>query len=202
MKSNVRIAANWLSYTFLELIDFTDHIYDSMNGNLNFPKPSPELVVLQAANAELKKAAKAQRIGDKLSTTKVSDARYEVETILKFLAGYVEYTSKTDEAVALSSGFELKKNTSRSSSKEFTAKQGETGTVELSIPHVKNSCYIWEFGTDPRPDAENWKQGAISTFSKATIKGLTPGTHYWFRVATVIGTRQGPFSEPIHVHVI
>lgn len=202
MKSNVRIAANWLSYTFLELIDFTDHIYDSMNGNVNFPKPSPELAVLQAANAELKKAAKAQRIGDKLSTTKVSDARYEVETILKFLAGYVEYTSKTDEAMALSSGFELKKAPAFRGGKDFKAKQGASGTVELSTPHVKNSCYIWEFGTDPRPDAENWKQGAITTITKASITGLTPGTHYWFRVATVIGTRQGPFSEPSHVHVI
>lgn len=173
-----------------------------MNGNLNFPNPSPELVVLQVANAELKKTAKAQRVGDKLSSTKVSDARYEVETILKALAGYVEYTSRTDEAKALSSGFELKKTNIGKSGREFAAKQGETGTVELTTPHVKNSCYIWEYGTDPRPDAETWKQGAITTVSKATIKGLTPGIHYWFRVATVTGTRQSPFSEPSHVHVI
>ncbi len=143
MKSNVKIALYLSRYALLELAEFADHIHDSMTGNVNFPNPSPGLVVFQAANVELRNATKALKSGDKATKLKVEEARYEVETILKSLASYVEYISRDNEAIALSSGFELQKSTTREAN-IFKAVQGAVGTVELSTPYEKGVSYVWE----------------------------------------------------------
>ena len=53
------------------------------------------------------------------------------------------------------------------------------------------------YGTDAIPLSDaNWKQASAPTNSSFTVKGLTSGTEYWFRVCGFLVVQQSNGCDP------
>lgn len=70
------------------------------------------------------------------------------------------------------------------------------GEIDLSWESLPNAkSYQIEKCLNPN-DATGWSHSAVVTNCKATISGLTSGTRYWFRVATVGTGSPSGWSDP------
>ena len=176
---------------------FGNTILTKLTGNANYPTPSPSLLVLQTAINNLDAA-----INDpNPSTVTIESKELYLEKVLYALKGYVEFACDDDVEKAVSSGFELSKN-SGTRPKLFTVKQGQlSGSVELQCPYKANAAYVWEYINDPI-NQNTWVQFKVSNGTTVTLSGLTPGTKYWFRVKTIVQDVEQPYTDPHQVHVV
>jgi hypothetical protein len=111
----------------------------------------------------------------------------------------VEFESNTDEAMALSTSFNLQQAIHAIAS-AFSAAQGlQSGSVGVSSPSG-GSSYIWEYTLEPI--TANWLVAATTSQASFTINGLTPGAKYCFRVALITPAGQQPWSNPAMVHMV
>ena len=62
----------------------------------------------------------------------------------------------------------------------------------------KSDSYIVDQSTVPLGSSA-WQFVGCATKAQMTIKGLSSGTRYWFRVAAVNAAGQGPWSQPVSV---
>jgi len=70
------------------------------------------------------------------------------------------------------------------------------GEIDLAWDTVNGArSYVIEKSGDP-PTVTSWGNSGVSTKSRATLNGLTPGTRYWFRVAAVGTGGQSGWSDP------
>jgi hypothetical protein len=175
-------------YADSELTVKTGHIVEKLTDNLNFKDPDPALAIITAANnAFLASIAKAQN-GTKEDTVIKNNCRAALETLLKSEADYVQRVSNGDEAIILSSGFDVnrKQGTIGQLDKptNLTLKPGSNrGTLLFSCDVVANaSFYVIEYTEGPVTADSVWIQ-TTTTKHKLLIEGLTSGKQYFFRVA-------------------
>lgn len=179
---------------------FADKIYQALFDDLDFKSVATFLPLLQNCNKDLKDALLAN--GLRNATSLIEEKRYRVERLLKVIAALVEYEADDNEALALRSGFEIKKDPVSRPSKTFGVEHGvSSGTVDLYIKAENRASYIWEYCVDPLRD-EGWVRAGVTIAAKHHIKGLTPGLLYWFQVAVVTKDGQQPFSAPFPLRMI
>jgi len=193
------VALGYKGLAASNLANFAETIYNGINGNINFTIASTFAPALLTATNLLKTAVSALKPGDKVTTSTLHDAEKDVKRNLRAIAALVDFESNGNETTILSSGFSLR-TFALPSLKLFTAKQGKlSGTVDLDTNSASNTAYVWEMSPDP---IGLWTQLEITTLSKTTIIGLTPGVKYWFRVALITSKGKGDYSDPYMVHVV
>ena len=176
-------------------------IVTSITGNVSFTTPSPTLAVITANINNLETAYIVAQGGGVDDTANMHAKEFLLVVSLKSLAAYVEGIANTNlitaEAVALSSGMDIK-NTGLHIPKDFSVKPtGNPGTVKLFTKHEDRSTYIWQMTNDPLGVA-GWITIGQATQASLTKSGLTSGTRYYFRVATVGKNGQEPWSNIIN----
>ena len=162
-------------------------IIGSMTGNPYFPAPVPTLADLQTAVDALELAQQALPGGP--DDTEIRNLRErELDVMMSNLQNYVEFTAQGDPEMVLSSGMELRDPRSPVGilppTETVIARPGvASGSVKLKWKPVrKSSGYRVEATEDP---SQGWPM--VYNVEKASLKifGLTPGTKYYFRVATL-----------------
>lgn len=177
-------------------------IHGKMTGNASFPTPVPTLVVLDAARVALESAVAETLNGGKAATFAKNQAEDELDELITQLAGYVISVAGSDEAMILSSGFELRKRGSpigdlpapEKLRARFTDQHGQ---IKLDWSRVQGaSLYqVYQNDTDPTKE-ELWKLLTMTTRSRHMVDGLTTGQYYWFRVNAVGTAGESPMSDP------
>jgi hypothetical protein len=196
---NVKVIAYPQDINDNDLSIYSQGIYDKCSSNPAFASLTTNLTNLNTRTNILNTALRAQKKGDASSTSNLRAASDEVKRELKLLASNVEYISKNDEALALSSGFSIQKPNVRDA-KTFNAKQGKnTGTVDLEINSYGKAAYVWEMSPDP---IGQWTKMDMTLVSKTTITCLTPGVKYWFRVTITTNKRKYDPTDPHFVLVV
>ena len=175
-------------------------VHDNLNGNVNYPSCVPFLGSLQS-NINLLTAAITA--GGSTPTPAQTGATHaaikEVKHTLKVIGALVNYDANGDEAKLLTSGFSLKAY-SPPSPKSFKAILGKlSGQIDLLINSYGAAAYFWQMSTDP---IETWTQVDLTTLSKTTISGLTPGSKLWFRVSITKGNKVVLVSDPYFIMVV
>lgn len=175
-------------------------IYDSLNGNNSYPSSVAFLPILQTNTSVLTSAVTAGgTIPTPAQTGAIHAAVREVKRVLKVIGALVNWDADGNEAVLLTSGFDLKTYTPPSP-KSFKAVLGKlSGEIDLLINSYGAAAYFWQMSTDPN---DSWKQVDLTTVSKTTIKGLTPGTKLWFRVSITKGSKVILVSDPYTIMVV
>jgi len=175
-------------YADSDLTVKTGHIVEKMTGNINFTEPEPALANVTAANnAFVLSIAKAQN-GSKEDTVIKNNCRTVLETILKSEADYVQRISNGDEAIILSSGFDVNRRPGTVGQLDkptnLTLMPGNNhGTLWFSCDVVANaSFYVIEYTEGPVTADSVWIQ-TTTTKHKLLIEALTSGKQYFFRVA-------------------
>lgn len=197
----VIVALNYNSMSAIEKTVFADKVISAMTGNTALPSPYPTVATLSATNANLKAAIAAASLGGINTTATEHEKEAVLERTLKAIAGYVEYEANNNEAIVLSSGYNVKQ-TAGKVIKGFNVTQGAlSGTALLETKNIGNCSFVWALCLDPL-SANAWEQQKITLQSKTTITGLTPGVKYWFRVALITKDGQQSWSDPYMLLVV
>jgi hypothetical protein len=183
-----------------EKIDFSRLIVNAMTGNEYFPTPSPDLKTISRLSEELQLAYEISREGTKEQTALMYAKEFELDTQLNVLGSYVEAIANNDsdvgDAIIFSAGMDVKGKASRQEQVFEVKNTAYAGIVDATSSAEPRASYLWEYSLDQ----ENWSVGSVSNKANTTIKGLTPGKRYYFRVAIVKG-EQGPWQGPIDLIV-
>ena len=199
-----KVKLNLKDLSTLEKIAKARQMVTSMTGNANFTTPHPTLAQVTASADELEAAYADVQTIRQTAQTKTSilrDKEFKTETILRQLVAYVESVGGNDETAILSAGVDVrsaaKPTTAPTPPVSITVIDGdEEGEIDIQWDKVKGAkSYIIERSADP-PTATSWGNATAAIKSSVSIKGLTPGTRYWFRVAAVLSSGQSGWSDP------
>jgi len=199
------VVLDFLRYSVAEKITFSDKIQLRMGANPLFLTPDVSMTTLKATNDGLRTTYEAAQKGGREETLLMHQAEDEWNEAMRKEAYYVDRIADGDGAIILNAGFNLAKQRTPAKRAEFTAHQGDkSGTALLRRLAVEGAtAYIWQCAKDPLPASENeWVTASTTSQSTAIVKGLTPLTRYWFRVAAV--TRQGTtdYTGPVLLAIV
>jgi hypothetical protein len=194
-------------YTDRALSTKCQHIIDKMTGNEAFATPKPTLIELAAALSSYNAAMGKAENGSKSDTVVKNNWRKTLGDLMKELADYVQITSEGDEAIILSSGFDVNKKAATigplPKPENFKIEPGiNKGSVLASCNAVQNA-YVYEFEYIEMPVTPSsiWIK-RISTKHKTVIDGLISGKQYSYRVTAVGSDPTRNMSDEISSFVI
>jgi hypothetical protein len=179
-------------------------IVTALTGNANFPSPQPTLAAVTTSINDLDAAYAASQKARQEAKTRTSEQNQKEDAfnqVLTQLAAHVESMSGGDESKIMSAGMDVRSAASApsqlSTPEGLMATAGDhEGEIDLQWNSVDAArSYEIERSADP-PTTESWKHETVSTRSSATIQGLTSGTKYWFRVASIGAQGQSGWSDP------
>lgn len=169
---------------------YAQSIKNDLTDNPNFPSPSPTLTEIQKGIDELNIAIVNSKNGTKEDTVIKKNKRAALETLLKKLANYVQDTSNGDEAMILSSGFDIVRKAApvgplpRVTGIEITAGTSR-GSLNLKWDVVENA-YTYNIEYIEVPSSETSVRKRLSTSrSSITIPNLKRGQLYAFQIVAV-----------------
>ncbi len=184
-----------------------NQILDKMTGNLTFPDPVPTLDAIRAANVSYYQALDNVKDGSREDTVIKNNLRKSLEADLHQLGDYVQRMSGGDEALILSSGFDVHKKHEAvgplSKATNLVVKPGSNkGSMELSCNVVDHATfYVFEYHELPSENANGWVQ-TTTTKRKVLLDGLTSGKQYAFRVAGAGSDPSRNWSDEINSYVL
>ena len=207
--SDAKVLINFSSsvYTDLEVGNKSDDIIEMMTNNPNFPIPLMELDALMAANTTYQASLINLKNGTKEDTVIKNQNRRVLEKALKNLGLYVQIKSNGDEAIILSSGFDVagkREPVGKLPKPEgFGVKVGVAkGTVVVyCIAITYANFYEVEYAEVQADGTRNWIK-LTSTKHKLEITGLTSGKQYVFRMAGGGTNPARMWSDEIATYVI
>ncbi|WP_315817388.1 fibronectin type III domain-containing protein [Paraflavitalea speifideaquila] len=160
----------------------------------------PALALVSVTIADYATLLSRAQTGDRIQIAFKNEKREALAQLLTRLAAYVTLAADGDEAIMVSSGFELAKEPGNrppiGTPENFLVNFGlNTGEMVSSVARVMGArSYVHEYTPDPiGPDSEWNKQ--FTTRRKYTFAGLVPGQKYWFRVAAI-----GPREQIVYTH--
>ena len=207
--SDAKVLINFSSsvYTDLEVGNKSDDIIEMMTNNPNFPIPLMELDALMAANTTYQASLINLKNGTKEDTVIKNQNRRVLEKALKNLGLYVQIKSNGNEAIILSSGFDVagkREPVGKLPKPEgFGVKVGVAkGTVVVyCIAITYANFYEVEYAEVQADGTRNWIK-LTTTKHKLEITGLTSGKQYVFRMAGGGSNPIRMWSDEIATYVI
>lgn len=194
-------------YSDLELSIKASHVVEQMTGNAYYPDPVPPLETITSTNATYIDALNKVVGGSKEDTVIKNNLRKQIESQLKREADYVQVTSEGDEAIILSSGFDVNRKPAvigpLPKASGLTLKAGDNkGTIAAACNVVANALfYEFEYTEAPGTSTSIWLK-RTSTKHKLLIEGLTSGKQYVFRVAGAGSDSSRNWSDEISSFVL
>jgi hypothetical protein len=175
-------------------------VYTHMNGNPDFPNPSPSMAEFHAAYIELKEANLAAMDRGRMALARRNRAVDVMDQYLTRLAGYVNSECLGDTLKLMMSGFELVKGASPINAldhpKELIARPTNyPGEVKLRWKRVPGAImYAVERSPFVFGQPEQWERVDETSRPQCTLKDMEPHVQYQFRVRA-LGTKvKGPYS--------
>jgi hypothetical protein len=188
-----------------DLIAFTRNVVTLTTGNAQYPTPSPALTVITTAVNALETAVHDALDGGKIAIATRNAARAEMLSLLRQLASYVTGNCNADLVALLGSGFEAVKAPAPVGVLPAPANlrlniTGISGELFLRFDRVQNAAnYSVQVATNPDGP---WQEQDLSTSTRVTINGLTPGKVYWVRAAANGTAGQSGWGGPANAMAV
>lgn len=177
-----------------------------MNGNPDYPAPSPSLPVVQTALNEFNSAIIDAADGGKTLTAHKNSKRKALVLLVRALACYVQATCNGDYEALVGSGFPTHQPRSPIGVLPMPARLKVSlgffsGELDGSVAPVFGALmYNWRLTTAAQPDVV--VQAKQTSAANVTFTGLTPGVIYQLQ-ANAIGTAgPGPQTGKITQMVV
>ena len=197
-----KIKLNFSRLSIPEKIARAKQIVTSLTANATFPTPTPALAVVTTATTGLETAfhdAQAARQTAKEKTTAQNEKEDALIKLMSQLGAYVESVAGDDEKAVQSAGMDLREKAiatpdTPGQPQALTPTAGDhDGEIDLTWDKVSGAkSYVVEKGTEP----QTFAHAGVGTKSAFTVEGLTSGTRYWFRVASINANGQSGWSDP------
>ena len=205
MKSIIQVLISFCYFGDAVLLAFAKQILVAMTDNTNFPSPSPTLKVIGNAITDYETAMSNAANGGKTLTAIKNQLREAMLAQLKLLATYVEQNSNNDRAIALSSGFDLRKARGHATVPNtpigVSAVQGvHNGEISVSCNAQKDAkLYECRYTTDAT--LATWNSVPPQTNRKFTIGGLAHGADVFVSMRAVNSAGISNWSNAISILV-
>ena len=199
MKKNT-VVLDFIRFTIPNKIVFGRTAISKMMAIQLFMNPDVMYPALTESVNKLETLYMSSRSGDHQQVALMHQAEVEFDELFRKLGNYVDRMADGDEAVILSAGFHLAKQPSPSEKSEFSVEAGDVpGTMVLKRKALAGaSAYVWQYYVGTAAPAEgDWLFASSTTQTSYVMKGLTPGTKVWFRVAGVTKDGLQPFTDAI-----
>jgi hypothetical protein len=194
-----------LSFSPLSDADFMEeakHIESKMNGNTNFPDPTPAMEVVSTAVSNFATALTAAKELGKDNVAGKNKARLDLTVILQDLGRYVMFVAKGDVTKLISSGYRLNKMPQPVHLEvpgNVSISNGPVpGSMVVKVKAVKGAqAYIHQITDAPPTDNTVWVSVTTGR-SRYVHTSLTRGKQYWLRAGATGSNEQltyGPDSS-------
>lgn len=190
-----------------EIIVSGNTVSVNMENNPYFPTPSPGVTAIRTATDEFLAAEQKAQSGSREDVAVKNQKRKVLEKNLHDMAVYVNLTANGNEAMLLSSGFELAKKAEPVG--PLAAPEGlkvkpalSKGSVDLSCKRVAGaSSYGFEYRLLTGESENGWVR-VDSTKHQVLVNGLTSGSKYAFRVVAIGADPQRNWSDEVNSFVL
>ena len=178
-------------------------ILRAMTHNPHFPDAGPLLALLDERRAAMEAANVACQNGGALNTAIRKRCRQELEQVLDQLLGYVKMKSGGDVAMALSSGFQLRKPPVKLPPLEKPqnlrwVRSMSSGRVELRWDPMRGARnYMVYMNPDGEQNPDAWRMVGISGRAKLVLHDMEPGQRYWFKLVGMSASGMSSFSQVV-----
>jgi len=194
-------------YTDTGLSTKTSYVVEKMTGSTSFANPTPPLKEVTDANNAYIGALGKVEYGSKEDTVIKNNLRAALVVLLKLLADYVQTTSNGDEAIILSSGFDVNRKPSTvgilDKPVNFSVKPGKNkGSMTVGCDKVDSANYYEiEYTEAPVTATSVWRQHT-STKSKTDMDGFISGVEYAYRMCGAGSNPARVWSDIIYSFVL
>jgi hypothetical protein len=194
-----RVSLAFASLTNTDLIAFVRNVVTLMTGNAQYPTPSPTLAAVTSAVDAFETAVHDALDGGKMAILTRNAARESLLTLMRQLAAYVQGNCDGSIVLLGSSGFGAVRAKSPSYLPDIPANQrlaqtGTSGELRLNFDRVPNAVnYSIQSATAPEGPWTDW---GLSTTTRVTIDGLTPGKVYWAQACANGSAGSSDFGGP------
>lgn len=163
-----------------------------------FQQPDITYTTMLNAATNLENKYNLAQEGSKLQIIDLKMERALFHRYIRLQALYVDRIADGNELTISRSGFQVSKQASTTSRPDFIVENdNHAGVVNLQHKAITGmKSWIWQYSID-EDDESKWILAGASTQASFTIKDLTPGVRYWFRVAGVRPTGQNDWCEAI-----
>jgi len=178
-------------------------ILRAMTDNPHFPEAATLLAVLDERRAAMEAANVACLNGGALNTAIRKRCRAELEQVLDQLLGYVKMKSGCNVAMALSSGFQLRKPPVPlpplvKPQNLRWVRSMSSGRVELRWDPMRGARnYMVYMNPDGEQNPDAWRKVGMSGRAKLVLFHLEPGKPYWFKLVGVSAAGMSSFSQVV-----
>ncbi len=200
-----RVKLELRGLTVPEKIQKLRQIAQALSGNPRFAKPDPTPDALNAAATALEaayNAAQAARDTAQTRTRAQETAEAAADKIVSQAGNYVENASGGDPAAIQSAGLDVRAEAAAPvgelpAPEHVSATMGdEPGEMDFACDRVRGArTYLAERCDDLQK--ADWTHAGAATQSKMSVRGLTSGQRYFFRMSAVGAAGQGPWSEAV-----
>ncbi len=183
-------------------------VYSQMNGNPNFPAPSPSMAEFHAAYIELKEANLAALDRGRAAIARKDRAVKRIDEYLSRLAGYVNSECLGDILKLSSSGFRLIKRGEPISSLESPRRVIARATaypeqIKVRWQRVPGAVYYkLERATSAHGEEEKWELVEITTRTYHVVKAMPSHETQTFRVCASGTKTVSPYSQKAYGEAI
>lgn len=190
--------------TVTETVASATTVATKMTGNASFTTPVPSITDLTALRnaASTLLAERDTLLADARElTVQLGDALALLRDGLTEEANYVDGVAKGDPAIITSAGMAVSDDATPVGEMPKvellqTTHGDEAGEVDLQWQPIRRGLKSYVIEKSTAPDGSSpWVHAQVETRSRTSVKGLTTGTRYWFRVAGVGAAGQGPWSD-------
>ena len=187
--------------TVEKLLGKADLVLSEMLKNAEyFPEPIPALADVRAAATELGLANVAAQSMDKVAISYRNEKKDELIALLRKLGVYVNLCADSNRTIALSSGFDIRKESEPSPAITSVdvpvisagPNQGELDSKVRTVAGAR--MYQFFISADESKPVSEWKSYP-STKQKFSFTGLNSATRYYVRVAAVGINNQLVYSD-------
>ncbi len=174
-----------------------------MTANPAFPTPVPELGMVGEAANMLELAWEQAQDGSRTQTQMMYQRESELDNLLIELGHYVEDRANDEvnpPAIITSAGMDYKSVPFRQA-RVFTVRNGSLkGNVIAYCPSAGNrASYLWQYRLK---GAAAWILYATTLRANVLFSGLSSGSTYEFRVASVTKAGQSDFTDELELVIL
>jgi len=194
-----KVSLGFANLSDMELDNFAQAVGDAMAGNATYPSPPVTLASLATARDDFTAKIAAAQVGGPAATAAKNNSRQVLIGMLRQLAAYVQINCNNDQALLLSSGFQMQ-STNRASvqldkPEGLAIKNGSSGQLVGSVTPVKNTNM---YEGRIKGATGDWLPSVYTGDSQHIIfDALTPGVVYTAQVRALGGsTGQSDWSDP------
>lgn len=195
------LSTDFVPYNDADFFVFASGVVFNMQNNPHFPGPVPPLDTISELVKEFDDSLTYAASKNKVDIIVKNKLRKQLEHQLGRLAFYVMYMADDNEAVLISSGYNLTKKPTGNQLGEAgvpVLKSGaNSGEIVGMIRAVKGAkYYLFEITGGDLTEQSIWETHSYSR-RKYTFTNLTPGQKYWVRIAVLDTGKQKVYSHPV-----